>query len=255
MKLLIDADFIVYKCCAAAETEIDWAEDVILVTSRFSEAYKAALHEIMKIRDQLSTFAETILFFSHHKNFRKKIYPEYKGHRNRKKPCGYKKVIAALQDDYGTIIIPELEADDAMGIYATQYPGNIIVSPDKDMRQIPGQLYDFNETTLIKETDGRNWHYIQTLAGDATDGYSGVPGIGVKRAVALFEKTGYNWQTIKDAFAAKDLDEDVALMNARLAKILTKDDYDFNRTEPILWTPTSSCGTNNGAGSTDEVSV
>ncbi len=44
MKLLIDADFIVYKCCAAAETEIDWAEDVILVTSRFSEAYKAALH-------------------------------------------------------------------------------------------------------------------------------------------------------------------------------------------------------------------
>jgi len=71
----------------------------------------------------------------------------------------------------------------------------------------------------------------------------------------LFEKTGYNWQTIKDAFAAKDLDEDVALLNARLAKILTKDDYDFNRTEPILWTPTSSCGTNNGAGSTDEVSV
>ena len=255
MKLLIDADFIVYKCCAAAETEVDWAEDVILVTSRFSEAYKAALHEIMRIRDEFGAFAEPILFFSHFENFRKKIYPEYKGHRNRKKPCGYKRVISALHDDYQVIIMPELEADDAMGIYATKYPGNIIVSPDKDMRQIPGKLYDFNETTLIKETDGRNWHYIQTLAGDATDGYSGVPGIGVKRAVTLFEKTGYNWQTIKDAFAAKDLDEDVALLNARLAKILTKDDYDFNRTEPILWTPTSSCGINNGAGSTDEVSV
>jgi len=255
LKLLIDADFIVYKCCAAAETEIDWAEDVILVTSRFSEAYKAALHEIMKIRDQLSTFAETILFFSHHKNFRKKIYPEYKGHRNRKKPCGYKKVIAALQDDYGTIIIPELEADDAMGIYATQYPGNIIVSPDKDMRQIPGQLYDFNETTLIDEINGRDWHYIQTLAGDATDGYSGVPGIGVKRAVALFEKTGYNWQTIKDAFAAKDLDEDVALMNARLAKILTKDDYDYKRRVPILWSPETDNRTNNGTGPSNEVNV
>ena len=254
-KLLIDADFIVYKCCAAAETEIDWAEDVILVTSRFSEAYKASLHEIMKIRDQLGTFAETILFFSHHKNFRKKIYPEYKGHRNRKKPCGYKKVIAALQDDYGTIIIPELEADDAMGIYATQYPGNIIVSPDKDMRQIPGQLYDFNETTLIDEINGRDWHYIQTLAGDATDGYSGVPGIGVKRAVALFEKTGYNWQTIKDAFAAKDLDEDVALMNARLAKILTKDDYDYKRRVPILWSPETDNRTNNGTGSSNEVNV
>ncbi len=255
MKLLIDADFIVYKCCAAAETEIDWAEDVILVTSRFSEAYKASLHEIMKIRDQFGTLAEPILFFSHHKNFRKKIYPEYKGHRNRKKPCGYKKVIAALQDDYGTIIMPELEADDAMGIYATQYPGNIIVSPDKDMRQIPGQLYDFNETTLIDEINGRDWHYIQTLAGDATDGYSGVPGIGVKRAVVLFEKTGYNWQTIKDAFAAKDLDEDVALMNARLAKILTKDDYDYKRRVPILWSPETDNRTNNGTGPSNEVNV
>ena len=33
MNLLIDADFIVYKCCAACETEIDYGEDVIFVTS------------------------------------------------------------------------------------------------------------------------------------------------------------------------------------------------------------------------------
>ena len=38
MKLLIDADFIVYKSCAAAETEIDWGDDVIMVTSKFSDA-------------------------------------------------------------------------------------------------------------------------------------------------------------------------------------------------------------------------
>ena len=29
-----------------------------------------------------------------------------------------------------------------LGIYATANPGNVIVSPDKDMRQIPGKLYD-----------------------------------------------------------------------------------------------------------------
>ena len=31
MNILIDADFIVYKCCAACETEIDYGEDVIFV--------------------------------------------------------------------------------------------------------------------------------------------------------------------------------------------------------------------------------
>ena len=133
MNLLIDADFIVYKCCAACETEIDYGEDVIFVTSNFSDAYKAVTNEISKISSQFYNLHEPILFFSDTKNFRKKISPEYKGHRNRKKPCGYKRVISNLRIQYNVIKMKELEADDAMGIYATQHPGNIIVSPDKDM--------------------------------------------------------------------------------------------------------------------------
>ena len=39
MKLLIDADFIVYKSCAACEHETDYGDDVIVVTSKFSDAY------------------------------------------------------------------------------------------------------------------------------------------------------------------------------------------------------------------------
>ena len=46
MKLLIDADFIVYKSCAAAETEVDFGNDVILVTSNFSDAYAATQREL-----------------------------------------------------------------------------------------------------------------------------------------------------------------------------------------------------------------
>ena len=128
LKLLVDADFIVYKSCAAAETEIDWGDDVILVTSKFSEAYKNVLKELHRIRDQFLWDApELILFFSDSKNFRKKIFPDYKGHRNRKKPCGYRRVIEELKKEYNVIRMPELEADDAMGIYATANPGNIIV--------------------------------------------------------------------------------------------------------------------------------
>ena len=107
------------------------------------------------------------------------------------------------------------------------------------MRQIPGKLYDMDDITLINEVDGPRWHLIQSIAGDNTDGYSGVPGLGVKRATALFEEHGYSWTTVVKAFKDKGLDEETALLNARLARILTVDDYDFERKEPKLWTPTT----------------
>jgi DNA polymerase-1 len=226
MKLLVDADYVVYKCCASAESEIDFGEDVIVVTSKFSDAIACVKRELNKISQ----------------NFQ----PDYKGHRNRKKPCGYKRVINALKEEYQVIVMPQLEADDALGIYATANPGNVICSPDKDMRQIPGQLFDMKELISVTPEEGMQWHYIQTLAGDQTDGYAGVPGIGVKRAAALFEEKGYNWKTVVEAFADKDLSEEVALENARLARILQCTDYDFINHEPILWTATDANSRANG---------
>ena len=250
MKLLIDADFIVYKACAAAETEIDWGDDVILVTSKFSEAYKATIREISKLKGRfIWDVPEVILFFSDSTNFRKEILADYKGHRNRKKPCGYKRVIRALKDTYEVIIMPTLEADDAMGIYSTKHPGNIICSPDKDMRQIPGRLYNMEELTLINQQEGAKWHLVQAMAGDQTDGYSGIPGVGVKRATTLFEAKGYSWKTVVEAFKDKDLTEEDALINARLARILTVNDYDFTNNKPIPWSPRTDYKIDDGAGS------
>ena len=237
MKLLIDADFTVYKCCAAAESEIDFGDDVIVVTSKFSEAYACVMREIKKIQRHFGSFDDIILFFSSPDNFRKKIQGDYKGHRNRKKPCAYKRVINKLKTEFEVITMPTLEADDAMGIYATKYPGNIIISPDKDMKQIPGMLYNFEESTLINPEEGAKWHLVQSAAGDNTDGYAGIPGIGIKRATQMFEEKGWSWKTLLDAFKEKGLSEDVALMNARLAKILTTDDYDHEKGEPVLWNP------------------
>ena len=62
MKLLIDADFIVYKSCAAAETEIDFGDDVIIVTSKFTEAYNKVTRELNKIHDAIWDSGEMILF-------------------------------------------------------------------------------------------------------------------------------------------------------------------------------------------------
>ena len=241
MKLLIDCDYIVYKCCAAAETEMDFGDDVIVVTSNFSDAMKCVKRDLEKIKTEFGSFfdKDLILFFTSPNNFRKKILPEYKGHRQRKKPCGFKRVIQELKKNYRVILKDTLEADDSLGIYATKYPGNVIVSPDKDMRQIPGKLYDFNETVTISEEEGAKWHLIQTMAGDNTDGYSGVPGIGVKKAEKIFEEKGYTWKAVVETFVEKELTEEDALVNARLARILQTSDYDHKIKEPILWTPPS----------------
>ncbi len=247
MKLLIDCDYIVYKCCAAAETELDFGDDVIVVTSQFSEAMKCVEKELDKIRNEFPFHKDIILFFTSPNNFRKKILPEYKGHRNRKKPCGFKRVINALKKNYKVIIKDSLEADDSLGIYATKYTGNIIVSPDKDMRQIAGKLYDFNETVDITPEEGAKWHLIQTMAGDNTDGYSGVPGIGIKRAEKIFQEKGYTWKAVVETFEEKGMTEEDALTNARLARILTFDDYDSEKQEPILWTATSNYKVDDGA--------
>jgi DNA polymerase-1 len=248
MELLIDADFIVYKACAAAESEVDFGDDVILVTSNFSDAYNATKRELTKLENKFGAFSTLILFFSDAVNFRKKILPDYKGHRNRKKPCGYKRIIEALKKEYKVIIKPTLEADDSMGIYATKYPGNMIVSPDKDMRQIPGELYNFDEKFTVSKEDGARWHLIQSISGDQTDGYGGVPGIGVKRAETLFKEKGYSWKTVVQAFVDKDLTEEDALVNARLAKILTADDYDFKKKRPKLWSPKADYRVDSGTG-------
>jgi len=80
MKLLIDADYIVYKSCAGAEDEIDFGDDVILVISKFSEAMNNVLRELNKIKNEfLWDTPELVLFFSDSRNFRKKFTQNTKG--------------------------------------------------------------------------------------------------------------------------------------------------------------------------------
>ena len=120
------------------------------------------------------------------------------------------------------------------------------------MRQIPGKLYDFKETVEITPEEGARWHLIQTMAGDNTDGYAGVPGIGVKKAEKIFAEKGYTWKAVVETFEEKDMTEEDALVNARLARILTTDDYDHDKREPILWQPVGQYEIDPPSGFRDE---
>lgn len=241
--LQVDADYIVYKNAASCEIDIDYGEDVVVVQSRFSHLQRAISRDLQKLTTDLETqgyeIKETVLFFSDNENFRKQIYPDYKGHRNRKKPAGYRRAVNWLRTEYSVVVYPTLEADDALGVVQTAANNDdIIASPDKDMRQIPGLLFDLKSPVVrITEEEGKRWHLIQTLSGDQTDGYGGCPGIGIKKAETLFEKHGESWETVVAAFEKAGLTEEDALLNARLAKILQFSDYDLGEQKPILWTP------------------
>ena len=237
--LLIDSDFLAYKAAQACEIGIDFGEDVIIAQSQFSEVLKVFNNELNKVTKAMME-DDFILYFSSTKNFRKKIYPDYKGHRMKRKPLGYKRLVNYCRENHNFKLIEGLEADDTIGIEATRFadPHNIIVSPDKDMRQIPSTLWDMkNDVVEITKDDGDRWHLIQSLSGDPTDGYSGCPGIGVKKATAIIEKKDFKWESVCQTFRERGLSDDDALLNARLAKILQYKDYDFNTEKPILWNP------------------
>jgi DNA polymerase-1 len=130
-----------------------------------------------------------------------------------------------------------------MGILATKFKGKtMIVTMDKDLKTIPGTLWHLNqklEGTKIQVTDKDAWEWFltQTLTGDVTDGFPGCPGIGPVSAKKLLETKGANWDTVKHAYIKAGLTEDDALVQARCARILHASDWDFEKSEVILWTP------------------
>ena len=238
--LLIDSDFLAYKAAQACEIGIDFGNDVVISQSQFSDVLRVFENELGKVTKAMMN-DDFVLYFSSTNNFRKKIFPDYKGHRMKRKPLGYRRLTNHCKEHYKYCIRPDLEADDAIGIDATRFsdPQNIVVSPDKDMKQIPSNLWNLTDDVMeITVEDGNRWHLVQTLSGDPTDGYSGCPGIGVKRATELLDKNENQWEAVTKAFRDRGLSYDDALLNARLAKILRQEDYDQTNSQPILWNPT-----------------
>ncbi len=247
--ILIDGDVIAYTAATVVEKEYDWGDDVWTLHSDFNEARKVAEDSIASIVNKLKS-DHTVLVFSDDVNFRKSFYPDYKGNRKAtRKPIALKELKAWLGEQYDTWVRPGLEGDDVLGILSTHpklYPGEkIIVSIDKDFKTIPGYFFNPQKDTqpqFISNKDADHWHLMQTLMGDATDGYPGCPGVGPKTAEKILADPAVDltitaWDAVVKAYEKKGLTEEDALTQARCARILRYGDYDFKRKEPILWHP------------------
>lgn len=270
--LLLDADVIAYQAAQASEVATEWTPGHWTWHCSFDEVAARVNEKIERFMDALKGDSYRLCLSCPDGNFRKAILPTYKGNRSgTKRPLVLEPIREWMVSELGAWVRPGLEGDDLLGIFSTSphLPGRkIIVSLDKDMRTIPGlfvrRLESGIEEVSAEEADTN--HFIQTLTGDVVDGYSGCPGIGAVKAAAMLRdkvklvssehalkrgprkgqtETRWNqapsssmWDTVLSCFLAAGLTEEDALQQARVARILRDTDYDFQKKEPILWTPT-----------------
>ena len=239
-KLLIDADMVAYQITSGIEQEIRWEDEIHTLHSDFKDAIAGFYLWEKRLEEELrSPYKKTKVYcFSDTNNFRKNLHEDYKSNRKKtRKPLAYSQLKEWIMDKFDAVIYPNLEADDVLGILQTSdKKDNIIVSDDKDLLTIPGRTYRLGQVHDIDEQTAKlNW-YTQTLAGDTADGYKGCPGIGPKKAEVLLSKS-CEWPTVVGAFKAAGLTEDDAIIQAQLAKILTVNDWNKKKREPILWNP------------------
>jgi len=101
-------------------------------------------------------------------------YP-YKGNRKSDKPIHFDALKEYMIDTLGAILIEGEEADDAMGIAATQH-GHGIATLDKDLNGVAGLHYNWRKRELyyVNPEDADRFFYTQLLTGDSTDNIPGL---------------------------------------------------------------------------------
>ena len=243
--LLLDGDIVAYKHASGAEEPVDWGNDLWTLHTDTRKAKALMNSEIEQIAKALNADKVEIALSSR-SNFRHDIDPNYKsGRKKSRKPIGLPCLREELLIEWKAQVHEKLEADDLLGIWATDLMYNagskkIIVSVDKDMRTIPCNLFNQNHPELGVETiteEAANWnHLYQTLVGDTTDGYSGCPTIGPTKAKRILD-TNPTWSQVVKTYKSQNLSEEEALVQSRLARILRVENYNLKKKKIKYWNP------------------
>lgn len=271
---LIDGDILVYQAALEAEHEHRWDDGLWTYHAYEEDAYRLFRTALEGVVEAVRADAFLIALTDSERNWRLDVLDTYKGNRKGvRKPLLRKHLNGWVQQEYRDLayLRPRLEGDDVLGIlntHPTLVPGDkVVVSIDKDFKTIPGKHYNQKHGRFfdINEEEADWWHMFQTLTGDSTDGYAGCPGVGPVEAQRLLdapflsvpydhvmksgprkgqtevryreEPTDDVWAAVASMYRSKGLSEEVALQQARVARICRHTDYDFKNRRPILWTP------------------
>ena len=244
---VIDADILLYKACRVAEEEVNWGDDQWILWSDLNKVKTIIDDQVDLIVEEMDA-DRSILCFSDKKNYRKEINPEYKANRKGgRKPLCFKAALEYCKETYTCKQFPNLEADDVMGIIATTENEHsyVIVSEDKDLLTVPGLHWNLKtkEVYSLSEDEADFNFFAQTLTGDAVDNYKGCPSVGKVTAekllrAAVNETRSFNlWETVVTRYEKAGLKEKDAILNARMARILRKCEYNRTTNEVKLWSP------------------
>ena len=156
-----------------------------------------------------------LVFDAKGKNFRHKIYSEYKANRSAMPPELIEQIPKLYEIleymGYPPIIINDVEADDVIGTLSNKFktvPEVKIFSGDKDFAQLVNdKVTIINPITLeimdvkgVKKKFGvgpKNIIDYLALVGDKSDNIPGVPGVGGKTASKLINQYGNTEKIIK----------------------------------------------------------
>lgn len=299
--LALDMDYFIFSAMSASETEMDWGEDVWTLECDHKQARSIMYGTIKGIKKDIAKQLEAkypklrkagayefvdLCIISGKGNFRLDILDTYKGNRvAKRKPVGYPAFCESTMDHFEGLGARQafrwhgVEGDDVIGILMTKpeladCDRVIGVSCDKDFNTIPGDFFWLTHMQLIRNdlAAADKWHMRQTLMGDTTDGYGGVPGVGEAfegdlmawlDEPKMYEKYEHEllrgarkgqfetrtrvtekpeeatlWDCMVSLAASQGMTEEDLLVQARVARILRASDWNFEKEEPILWTPT-----------------
>lgn len=197
---VVDGDIVAYRCAASCEPNKSGKterEPLELAISRCDEL-------MYRILDTVGA-DEYKVFLSGSRNFRKEIYPEYKANReNIPKPMWLEQIKEFLITEWDAKVTDGYEADDAIAMFAANHRDVVICSIDKDLKQIPGDHYNFVYELFenVDEDLAQYYFWYLMLVGDASDNVKGVQGIGPKKAEKLLKSTPqHEWyDVVKSAY-------------------------------------------------------
>ena len=241
--LLIDADIIMFRFAFRHQTTIEWSEDVVTVECDEEAAIADLNRFILRLLIQCKCVKYS-LCFTHTINFRYSIFSEYKAARSKNTPPLLLSILKQyMKDNHPWMEQKYLEADDLMGILATEKPKEYILATiDKDFKTLPVRLFNWDKDKrpkLISKKEADYWFHYQWLIGDTTDGFKGCWRIGDKKARGILDKRKPSeWTTaVVETYADKCYSWKEIITQARMARILRHTDWDFESKEVILWEP------------------